>query len=142
MTIFFFIFYRYKQGHLLTACAFVVMGTLPLIYRVIQNDCRCFNNLSYTIHFRQQYMYFLFNRTTLEVFVTYLTGALYVHHLYFYKHQQDNLKRIMYDKLLKLRQLFLITLYNSVLVPIVIFMGTGFPFCQLVSSQDIDLKYY
>jgi len=24
---------------------------------------------------------FLFNRTTLQVFVTYLTGALYVHHL-------------------------------------------------------------
>jgi len=24
-------------------------------------------------------MYFLFNRTTLQVFATYLTGALYVH---------------------------------------------------------------
>jgi len=35
-------------------------------------------------------MYFLFNRTTLQVFVTYLTGALYVHPLLFYKHQQDN----------------------------------------------------
>jgi len=32
----------------------------------------------------------LFNRTTLQVFVTYLTGALYVHHLWFYKHQHDN----------------------------------------------------
>ena len=30
---------------------------------------------------------FLFNRTTLQVFVTYLVGALYVHHLWFYKHQ-------------------------------------------------------
>ena len=27
------------------------------------------------------YMLFLFNRTTLQVFVTYLTGALYVHPL-------------------------------------------------------------
>ena len=35
-------------------------------------------------------MYFLFNRTTLQVFVTYLTGALYVHPLWFYKHQHDN----------------------------------------------------
>jgi len=35
-------------------------------------------------------MYFLFNRTTLQVFVTYLTGALYVHPLRFYKHQHDN----------------------------------------------------
>jgi len=33
---------------------------------------------------------FLFNRTTLPVFVTYLTGALYVHHLWFYKHQHEN----------------------------------------------------
>ena len=31
-----------------------------------------------------------FNRTTLQVFVTYLTGALYVHPLWFYKHQHDN----------------------------------------------------
>jgi len=33
---------------------------------------------------------FLFNRTTLQVFVTYLTGVLYVHSLWFYKHQHDN----------------------------------------------------
>ena len=33
---------------------------------------------------------FLFNRKTLQVFVTYLTGALYVHLLWFYKHQHDN----------------------------------------------------
>ena len=58
--------------------------------RDIQNDCRGFNNLPYTIHFRQQYMFYLFNRTTLQIFVTYLTGALYVHPLWFYKHQHDN----------------------------------------------------
>jgi hypothetical protein len=33
---------------------------------------------------------FLFNRPTLQVFVTYFTGALYVHPLWFYKHQHDN----------------------------------------------------
>ena len=33
---------------------------------------------------------FLFNRTTLQVFVTHLTGALYVQPLWFYKHQHDN----------------------------------------------------
>jgi len=33
---------------------------------------------------------FLFNITTLPVFVTYPTGALYVHPLWFYKHQHDN----------------------------------------------------
>ena len=32
---------------------------------------------------------FLFNRTTLQVFVTYLTYALYVHPWWFYKHQHD-----------------------------------------------------
>ena len=35
-------------------------------------------------------MYFLFNRITLQVFVTCLTGALYVHPLWFYRHQHDN----------------------------------------------------
>jgi len=34
--------------------------------------------------------FFLFHRTTLQVFVTYLTGALYVHTLWFYKHKHDN----------------------------------------------------
>jgi len=33
---------------------------------------------------------FLFNRTTLQVFVTYLTAALYMHTLWFYKHQHEN----------------------------------------------------
>ena len=33
---------------------------------------------------------FLFNRTTPQGFVTYLTGALYVHPLWFYRHQHDN----------------------------------------------------
>jgi hypothetical protein len=33
---------------------------------------------------------FLFNRTTIQVFITYLTSALYVHLLWFYKHQHDN----------------------------------------------------
>ena len=105
--------------------------------------------------------FFLFNRTTLQVFVTYLTGALYVHTFWLCKHQHDNrvrsklfvacqrwwfqwrfwfvpsvpgylreeeehkpgawrnpterntyyLKCIVYDKLLKPRQSFLITLY-------------------------------
>jgi hypothetical protein len=35
-------------------------------------------------------IFFLFNRTTLQGFVTYLTGALYVHRLWFYKHKHDN----------------------------------------------------
>ena len=34
--------------------------------------------------------FFLFNRTTLQVFVTYFTGALHVHLLWFCKHQHDN----------------------------------------------------
>jgi len=35
-------------------------------------------------------MYFLFNRTALPVFVTYLTDALYVYRLWFYKHEHEN----------------------------------------------------
>jgi len=34
---------------------------VSLKYRVIRNDCRGFNNLSYTIHLRREYIYFLFN---------------------------------------------------------------------------------
>ena len=33
---------------------------------------------------------FLFNRKTFQVFLTYLTGALYVHPLWFYKHQHES----------------------------------------------------
>jgi hypothetical protein len=33
---------------------------------------------------------FLCNRTTLQVLVTYVIGAVYVHPLWFYKHQHDN----------------------------------------------------
>jgi len=32
----------------------------------------------------------LCNRTTLQIFVTYLTGASYIHSLWFYKHQHDS----------------------------------------------------
>ena len=73
---------------------FVVSWLDEVIYDVkhgvIRNDCRGFNNFSYTINSREQYMCFLFNRTTLQVFVPYLTGVLYVHPLWFYKHQDDN----------------------------------------------------
>jgi len=46
---------------------------------------------------------FLFNRTTLPVFVTYLTGVLYVHPLWFYYHQYENRVR---SKLFVACQLF------------------------------------
>jgi len=39
---------------------------------------------------RNIYAFFKFNRTTLQVFVIYVTGALYVHPVWFYKHQHDN----------------------------------------------------
>jgi hypothetical protein len=57
-------------------------------YRVIKNYCWGFNNTQYT--WDRSTCILLFNRTTLQVFVTYLTGALYVHPLWLYKHQHDN----------------------------------------------------
>ena len=57
-------------------------------FRVIRNDCRGLNNFPYT--WDNSICLFSFNRTTLQVFVTYFTGALYVHPLWFYKHQHDN----------------------------------------------------
>ena len=68
-----------------------VLYVHPLwFYRVIQNNCRGFNKLSYTIPSDSSICFILFNRTTLQVFVTYLTGALYVHPLWLYKHQHGN----------------------------------------------------
>ena len=59
-------------------------------YRVIRNDCRGFNKLSSPTIWDRSICIFLFNRTTLQLSVTYITGALYVHPLWFYKHQHDN----------------------------------------------------
>jgi len=56
--------------------------------------------------------FFLFNRTTLQVFVTHLTGALYVllnKKKYIYSYPRC----IVYDRLLKPRQSFRITLYKT-----------------------------
>jgi hypothetical protein len=82
-----------------------VLENLQSIYRTPKNGAG-FTRLIYTRLFEMivgvlttchtQYTWdsiicvFLFNRTTPQVFVTYLTGALYVHPLWFYKHQHDN----------------------------------------------------
>jgi len=41
-----------KPKLVLGLCMVLCMTLLGNIYRVIQNDCRGFNNLSYTIHLR------------------------------------------------------------------------------------------
>jgi len=60
------------------------------IYRVTRNDCRGFNNCHTQYTSDSSICIFLFNITTLQVFVTHPTDALYVHRLWLYKHQQDN----------------------------------------------------
>ena len=40
-----------------------------ILYRVIQNDCRGFNDLSYTIHLRQEYTYFFIDATPCDFFL-------------------------------------------------------------------------
>jgi len=53
----------------------VYVPSLPVsIYRVIQNDCRGFNNLSYTIHLRQEYVVAPMD---LEVYVPSLPVSIY-----------------------------------------------------------------
>jgi len=60
---FFFAHARIRNSDLQDRSLVTVLDTLPIhtlthtqthkyIHRVIQNDCRCFNNLSYTIHMR------------------------------------------------------------------------------------------
>jgi len=58
-------------------------GLLEMIVRVL-TTC----HIQYT--WDSSICIFLFNRATLQVFVTYLTSALYVHPLWFYKHQHEN----------------------------------------------------
>ena len=90
-------------------------------------------------------MYFLFNRTTLQVFVTYLilVGALYVHPLWFYKHQHDNLKCILYHKLLKPRQSFRITphkrQYNANILRCISPSDVGYPSSLVNGSQPVQI---
>jgi hypothetical protein len=67
---------------------------LPLIYRglfemIVGVLATCHTQYTWA----RSICIFLFNRTTLQVFVTYLTVFLYLHPLWFYKHQHDNLVR-------------------------------------------------
>jgi len=41
---------------------------MRLLIQVIQNDCRGFNNLSYTIHLRQEYTFAPMDQEILKVF--------------------------------------------------------------------------
>jgi len=59
-------------------------------YRVIRNDCRGLTTCNTQYTWDRSICVCLFTRTTLQVFVTYLTGALYMRPLWFYKHQHDN----------------------------------------------------
>jgi len=52
-----------------------------LEYRVIQNDCRGFNNLSYTIHLRWQYMYFFYLIEQHSKFLLHTLQVLYMYTL-------------------------------------------------------------
>jgi hypothetical protein len=73
------------KGHLISNHRWAVVG-LPcavgnnrdVVYRVIQNDCRGLTACHTQYTWDRSICIFLFNRTTLQGFVTYLTGALYV----------------------------------------------------------------
>ena len=54
-------------------------GGAFLLYRVIQNDCRGFNNLSYTIHLRQQYVVAPMDQEILKVFFYDVRCAVVMH---------------------------------------------------------------
>ena len=49
------------------------------IYRVIKDDCRGFNNLSYTVHLRQQYIVAPMDQEILEVFFYDVWCAVVMH---------------------------------------------------------------
>jgi len=49
------------------------------LYRVIQNDCRGFNNLSYTIHLRWQYVVAPMDQEIVNVFFYDVRCAVVIH---------------------------------------------------------------
>jgi hypothetical protein len=55
------------------------VNPIAVKYRVIQNDCRGFNNLSYTIHLRQEYVVALVDQEILKVFFYYVRCAVVMH---------------------------------------------------------------
>jgi len=71
------------KDHLRTHKFYIYTGLLKMIVAVL-TTC----HTQYT--WDKSICIFIFNRTTIQVFVTYLTGAVYVHPLWFYKHQHDN----------------------------------------------------
>jgi len=74
----------FQFGPCKTYCMFCIV---IYTYRIIRNNCRVLT----TCHGQYAWVFlFLTNRTTLQIFVTHLTGALYVHPFWFYKHQHDN----------------------------------------------------
>jgi len=50
-----------------------------LIYRVIKNDCQGFNNLSYTVHLREQYAVAPTDQEILRVFLYDVRCAVVMH---------------------------------------------------------------
>ena len=48
------------------------------MYRVILNDCRSFNNLSYTMHLRQEYTYFFYLIEQHSQFLLHTLQVLYM----------------------------------------------------------------
>ena len=73
---------RTKEGNKKLS-KFIYTGLLEMIVRVLTT---CHKQYTWD----SSICIFLFNRSTLQVFFTYLTGALYVHPLWLYKHQHDN----------------------------------------------------
>jgi len=94
-------FQRYHRGNLWDRCMEWQSGVekrvrifIGGVEKIIQSYSKWFYGALTTCH--TQYTWdrsiciFLLNRTTLQVFVTYLIGALYVYPLWFCKHQHDN----------------------------------------------------
>ena len=75
-----------RRGTLFRAQVFVAYNNTGLFEIIVEVLTTCHTQYTWD----RSICIFLFNRTTLQVFVTYLIGALYVHPLWFYKHQHQN----------------------------------------------------
>jgi hypothetical protein len=76
------IFIRVKAESFDMAVSIIVSALVPALYRIIKNNCRGFNNLSYTISLKYFYL--------IEQHSKFWLHTLLMLYMWFYKHQRDN----------------------------------------------------
>ena len=132
--------YRRKFRRKLQFCIHTVSYVLYVPARESSWNTGLFEMIAGVLTCHTQYTWdrsiciFLFNRTTLQVFVTYLAGALYVHPLWFYKHQHESEPSLKPSPLTCYKRFGT----NSIIVSVV---NCELPRCSFISRQGRCIQF-